>query len=145
MSPAPHKRCLGCGYDLHGLPENRCPECGRPFDPEDPRTYYPLGLPGDAFAQAAIVGACLVVPAASLTLLQTVAEGLPAWLLTVAFLSGLAGVSIAIVMLGASGWRLLRSSGLPEDQAALRKAFFISASVLIVVAILVLLMMYRPR
>ncbi len=25
--------CITCGYDLHGLPEPRCPECGREFDP----------------------------------------------------------------------------------------------------------------
>jgi hypothetical protein len=31
-------RCLSCGYLLRGLTENRCPECGRPFDPNDPRT-----------------------------------------------------------------------------------------------------------
>src|SRR5947209_7206968 len=31
--------CLGCGYTLLGLPEPRCPECGRPFDLSDPRTY----------------------------------------------------------------------------------------------------------
>jgi hypothetical protein len=31
-------RCLGCNYLLRGLPENRCPECGREFDPNDPRT-----------------------------------------------------------------------------------------------------------
>lgn len=32
--------CLGCGYRLRGLPEPRCPECGRPFDPDDPRTMH---------------------------------------------------------------------------------------------------------
>lgn len=32
-------RCLKCGYILDGLPENRCPECGRPFNPTDDRTY----------------------------------------------------------------------------------------------------------
>jgi hypothetical protein len=30
--------CLTCGYALHGLPTPRCPECGREFDPLDPRT-----------------------------------------------------------------------------------------------------------
>lgn len=28
---APH--CMNCGYLLYGLTENRCPECGTPFDP----------------------------------------------------------------------------------------------------------------
>ena len=31
--------CLGCSYNLRGLPEPRCPECGRPFDPGDSRTF----------------------------------------------------------------------------------------------------------
>lgn len=25
--------CVQCGYDIRGLPENRCPECGEAFDP----------------------------------------------------------------------------------------------------------------
>jgi hypothetical protein len=25
-------RCAACGYDLRGLQNARCPECGRPFD-----------------------------------------------------------------------------------------------------------------
>jgi hypothetical protein len=35
--PGPY--CLGCGYLLVGLPTNRCPECGRVFDPKDPGTF----------------------------------------------------------------------------------------------------------
>ncbi len=31
--------CRGCSYDLHALTTPRCPECGRAFDPADPRTY----------------------------------------------------------------------------------------------------------
>ena len=27
------ERCVKCGYLLRGLPENRCPECGTPFEP----------------------------------------------------------------------------------------------------------------
>jgi hypothetical protein len=39
----PDARCLACGYVLCGLPEARCPECGRPFDPDNPATYGPAG------------------------------------------------------------------------------------------------------
>ena len=27
--------CKTCGYNLHGLTENRCPECGTEFDPQE--------------------------------------------------------------------------------------------------------------
>ncbi len=37
--------CLGCGYALRDLPEPRCPECGRAFDPADPRTFGPEPRP----------------------------------------------------------------------------------------------------
>jgi hypothetical protein len=30
--------CRDCGYPLARLQSHRCPECGRPFDPENPRT-----------------------------------------------------------------------------------------------------------
>lgn len=33
--------CLGCGYILDYLPENRCPECGLRFDPGDRLTFGP--------------------------------------------------------------------------------------------------------
>lgn len=31
-------RCLACGYALRGLSENRCPECGKEFDPQNALT-----------------------------------------------------------------------------------------------------------
>ncbi len=37
--------CLGCGYQLRGLPVWRCPECGRAFDPNDATTFVATGLP----------------------------------------------------------------------------------------------------
>ncbi len=39
MADSEPKRCLGCGYILDHLPEPRCPECGRSFDPIDARTF----------------------------------------------------------------------------------------------------------
>jgi len=33
--------CLACDYPLRGLAENRCPECGRGFDPKDPKSVNP--------------------------------------------------------------------------------------------------------
>lgn len=34
-----HARCLNCDYPLRGLATTICPECGRPFDPNDPSTF----------------------------------------------------------------------------------------------------------
>jgi len=31
--------CPGCGYALRGLESRQCPECGRGFDPGDPRSF----------------------------------------------------------------------------------------------------------
>jgi tetratricopeptide (TPR) repeat protein len=38
--------CLTCDYPLAGLAEQRCPECGTAFDPNNPDTYrpYPVSL-----------------------------------------------------------------------------------------------------
>ena len=33
-------QCLGCRYEVRNLPEDRCPECGRTFDPNDAETLY---------------------------------------------------------------------------------------------------------
>ena len=38
-------RCFGCQYDLSNLSGHRCPECGRAFDPNDPRTFLSGAMP----------------------------------------------------------------------------------------------------
>jgi hypothetical protein len=35
VDPLANAHCPQCGYSLRGLPENRCPECGRVFDPAE--------------------------------------------------------------------------------------------------------------
>jgi hypothetical protein len=39
MASPEHKRCLQCGYILDGLPQPRCPECGRFFTADDKLSY----------------------------------------------------------------------------------------------------------
>ena len=34
--------CIHCDYLLKNLTVNRCPECGRVFDPTNPETYRPF-------------------------------------------------------------------------------------------------------
>ncbi|MEW6251117.1 MAG: hypothetical protein AB1716_10755 [Planctomycetota bacterium] len=55
------KRCLGCGYILDGLPEPRCPECGRWFDPGNPDTYGPTGPAAGASMLFALAGSAALV------------------------------------------------------------------------------------
>ncbi len=46
VAPPDDAYCLACGYALRGLPEPRCPECGKGFDPIDAQTFVrgrPMG------------------------------------------------------------------------------------------------------
>lgn len=38
------KYCIKCSYIVDYLDEHRCPECGRPFDPDDPKTYRTMPI-----------------------------------------------------------------------------------------------------
>lgn len=42
-SPSEEGFCAKCRYPLRGLPEPRCPECGKAFDPSDPHTFLVAG------------------------------------------------------------------------------------------------------
>lgn len=48
--------CLGCGYSLRGISTANCPECGRTFDPGDPRTYGPRSARRALLLPAIVVG-----------------------------------------------------------------------------------------
>lgn len=59
------KYCLDCCYCLDHLESNECPECGRGFDPGDPKTYsnspHRLTLPRWEFFVAAFLLATFVI------------------------------------------------------------------------------------
>ena len=53
----PQRRCVGCGYDLRGLEQLRCPECGLAFDPNHlPRADIPWLKRGDILIDANATG-----------------------------------------------------------------------------------------
>ena len=66
--------CKKCGYDLQGLPENRCPECGTAFDPaERERIIARIASPPPKSKYRWVVAIVVVL----LTL--TVAAGMVVW------------------------------------------------------------------
>ena len=72
-----HKRCLGCGYILDGLPKPRCPECGRGFDPEDEDTYLRKRWSGRPYLLIALCGyVALLAPFAEAIFTAIIAEAI---------------------------------------------------------------------
>ncbi len=71
----PSRYCLGCRYPLDLLPENRCPECGRAFDPCDPATFAPCAAKPIP-ASVRRIGKWIVGGMAAATLLICVEGGL---------------------------------------------------------------------
>lgn len=55
-------RCLSCGYELFGLSEHRCPECGRDFDPLDGNTFFYDPASARNLFTRAFIGCLLVLP-----------------------------------------------------------------------------------
>ena len=63
--------CLGCGYVLSYIERNRCPECGRAFDPGDPLTYATeKNLHGLKYLAVALAGAGAMVVAIAVTIIR---------------------------------------------------------------------------
>ncbi len=54
--------CRSCHYDLRRLPEARCPECGTPFNRDNPDTYLQV-IPRPNIGRLIVRWAMLVVVA----------------------------------------------------------------------------------
>ena len=59
LPPNPTRWCLRCQYPLNAVTDNRCPECGKGFDPDDPATFItdPVGRKLNKYAPWIFVGA----------------------------------------------------------------------------------------
>ncbi len=74
MPPPDHPLCISCNYPLLGIESRRCPECGREFDLNDPKSVN-FGRPLGAW------GRTLVKPVGwPMMLVATAALALLAWL-----------------------------------------------------------------
>lgn len=94
--PHDQKRCLGCGYVLDNLPEPRCPECGREFDPNDARTYLPKPRRGWPYLLAAIL-CTLGFPSLFVTLSFVIESSTGRRLGQTAFISVILAVALAFI------------------------------------------------
>jgi hypothetical protein len=132
------KYCLGCGYIIDHLPEPRCPECGREFDPGDPLTFY-LQPPG--FRQRTIrrsLQAALILTLAILAIGVTLLLRVETWHGLVILLFALAGAGLGSFLLSevcvaATEWFPPWCDRGIRDQAWLAGLAF-AASVLIILA-----------
>lgn len=106
--------CANCGYDLRGLIEHRCPECGQAFDPTNswPRRWIKWRADIMLRSLWALVGAAIisVLYAATTLPVMTSISALPGGTVLIAFMVmlGIAGVVsgiVAIAVTGAWMWR----------------------------------------
>jgi len=66
--------CLTCSYQLRGLSQPICPECGRPFDPQNPHTYKDLNTPWALSHWATPPPLWHIIPIAAFTALRLLAR-----------------------------------------------------------------------
>ena len=132
MGPSEHKRCLGCGYILDGLPEPRCPECGRGFDPDDPKTYFTSLRSGRRYVWLAIAG--WMVGGAALVALDSGAGWSSRWVLAGLFVVAAVGFAVEVKVFDVT-WAALNS---PPGTLRSRRAFVVARAISVFVILAVL-------
>lgn len=56
--------CRGCRYPISQIEARHCPECGRAFDPHDPKTYFDTehsGFARHSLKLIEVIAACVVI------------------------------------------------------------------------------------
>jgi hypothetical protein len=140
MAPERHKRCLGCGYILDGLPENRCPECGRPFDPNKPTTYVTRIESGRRYLAFALLGITMMAIATTLAQLadRGMFRAIDDWSAVLALPLLLAGACLEFYVLVVSIVALCRPRGTREYPTCWLAALIISGVIVAGLVVLVL-------
>ena len=92
--------CSQCGYLLQGLSVDRCPECGRTFDPRDPSSFEPSALrvklrPLGRMAGQAAVGVSLGCTFLTIAMIGMARPGLAWRTFPAAFCGGLFLLAVA--------------------------------------------------
>jgi len=75
--------CLACTYHLQSLSSHVCPECGRPFDPDDPASYARSRFQVNDERRARRLEICTI----GLSLIPLIANGFALFALVLARLS----------------------------------------------------------
>jgi hypothetical protein len=127
------KRCLNCGYILEYLPEPRCPECGRGFDPDDARTYHlPNSRGGRVLVFVSMASALATIPAIAFLVVEEwlrVPRAIPGLLGFVA----LAGAVCSLIAIGRALDLRHRGFSSSDERKRTRLAIFISVTVVAVI------------
>lgn len=100
-------RCLGCGYILDGLPESRCPECGRRFDPNDATTFVPASKQNSGWSYLALAVVSWAMAEVVRAWLESglFAANIPAIVLALALMAAMVGIGVTVTVKSMIAWR----------------------------------------
>ncbi len=138
------KQCRGCGYIIDHLTEPRCPECGRQFDPDDPRTYWISRADTKrVIVRRLIKGAAgIALTLVPILVLSTSTSGMPDLLFELMWLWATVSLGAGFGFLSSACWAVIdesppgtRVGGFFTAMGILMYGFAIVASIALVVAI----------
>ncbi len=119
--------CLNCGYNLRGLPENRCPECGQPFNPDDSETYRSRPRSGSVLLWLSLLSVALfALPLAAAGLADAKVIRIPFFLSGLGSAMMVCGLVLALVTTSRSVRVLRQPRGLLARRRAAIAALLIS-------------------